>query len=312
MKNVKWLLIFLMLIFLFGLIPSAETLAETREIPLDANNGATPQDSGYLSDCEYEDPSIHVEIGEGRIYDTNYVYAKIKIANASQIRTAMEKRFNSTAKSLAVQMAKHHKAVIAVNGDFFNESDFKIGYFVRQGVEYKRDIRPFKNTGIYHDILLIDDHGDFHILKNCTNEVLDECQVAGIAIINSFTFGPGLVIDGEVQTGFPDMNNSAPRPARRTCIAQTGPLEYLIIASEGPNDKGSVGLNLEQFAELVSSFEHVKNAYNLDGGTSATLAFQRRNEKGRLEYKKINALSNLKTRSVRDILYFASAYYTEE
>ncbi|MBR2612862.1 MAG: hypothetical protein IKC72_07315, partial [Clostridia bacterium] len=38
------------------------------------------------------------------------------------------------------------------------------------------------------------------------------------------------------------------------------PLEYLCIASEGPEDPGSVGMNLEQFSELVASFEGVQNA----------------------------------------------------
>ena len=35
------------------------------------------------------DPSISVRIGRGRIYKTNYVYARIKIAFPSQIRTLM-------------------------------------------------------------------------------------------------------------------------------------------------------------------------------------------------------------------------------
>ena len=73
------------------------------------------------------------------------------------------------------------------------------------------------------------------------------------------------------QTGFVDMDNAADRAAQRMCLAQIGPLEYLCISSEGPEDPGSTGLTLEQFAELVASFEGVINAYNLDGGQSSMM-----------------------------------------
>jgi exopolysaccharide biosynthesis protein len=83
------------------------------------------------------------------------------------------------------------------------------------------------------------------------------------------------------------------------CLAQLGPLEYLCISSEGPEDPGSTGLTLEQFAELVASFEGVTNAYNLDGGSSSTMVFNR---------DKVNSPNNPKRRPLKDIIYFASAY----
>ena len=86
------------------------------------------------------------------------------------------------------------------------------------------------------------------------------------------------------------------------CIAQVGELEYLCICAEGPEDKGSKGLVLEQFAELVASFG-VQNAYNLDGGSSATMVFQG---------DKINSPNNPKRRPLCDMLYFSSAYVPDE
>ena len=83
------------------------------------------------------------------------------------------------------------------------------------------------------------------------------------------------------------------------CLAQIGPLEYLCICSEGPEDKGSVGLTLDQFCDLVSSFEGIQNAYNLDGGSSSTMVFRD---------QKINSPNNPKRRPLCDIIYFASAY----
>ena len=144
--------------------------------------------------------------------------------------------------------------------------------------------------------MIIDDQGDLHILKNATNDDIAAFQGN---VVNGLTFGPGLVIDGVRQTGYVDNDNAALKSAQRMCLAQVGPLEYLCIVSEGPEDPGSVGMNLEQFSELVASFEGVQNAYNLDGGSSTTMVF--RNDK-------VNSPNNPKRRPLCDILYFACAY----
>ena len=72
-------------------------------------------------------------------------------------------------------------------------------------------------------------------------------------------------------------------------ICQTGPLEYLLITSEGPQNPGSTGLSIYQFVDLVSSMPGVQNAYNLDGGSSSTLVFRMDGK----NWQKINALSTL-------------------
>lgn len=308
MKYIRWIAILLMLAMLLVLVPSGALVGEAEivEIPLNAKTGCVPQASGFVSDQEYEDPSIHVTLGSGRMFQTNYMYARVKIVHASQLRTAMEGNFRSSAESSVASLASRAKAVMAINGDFFNEGGAKLGYVVRQGVEYRKKLNTYKNTGHYFDVLIIDDQGDFHILQDCSAAKLNKFKGN---VVNAFTFGPGLVVNGKVQNQFVDMNNGCNVAARRMCIAQVGPLEYLCITSEGPNDKGSKGLNMQQFAELVGTFSDVQQAYNLDGGTSATLIFQTVNKKtGKLEYKKMNALNNPKTRNVRDIIYFSSAY----
>lgn len=78
-------------------------------------------------------------------------------------------------------------------------------------------------------------------------------------------------------------------------------LSYLIVATEGPENKGSTGLTMAEFAQLLYDLG-AKNAYNLDGGSSSSVV---------LNYKKINSLSTGKIRAIGDILYFATAE-TEE
>ena len=87
-------------------------------------------------------------------------------------------------------------------------------------------------------------------------------------------------------------------------ICQTGPLEYLLITSEGPEDlPDKNGLTMDQFVELVASFPDIKNAYNLDGGSSSTMIFR----KGKEYWAKING-NGSKKRSIRDIIYCADAW----
>ncbi len=305
MKNaLRALLLAFMLLGLLLLVPSGALVgqAEIIEIPLDAKPAdmIAPLAEGFLSDLQYEDPSISVRIEKGRYCDTNYMAAYVKIANASQIRTAMVGRYGDTKAELGRTLASTWKAVLAINGDNFQMRN-NVGLVTRQGRNYRTKCdNPEENSGRRFDVLIIDEKGDLHILPQATNADIEAFEGT---IINGFAFGPGLVIDGVKQTGFVNMNNGALIPAMRMVIAQTGELEYLCIATEGPEDKGSVGLNLEQLADLVSTFEGVQNAYNLDGGTSSTIAFKQGSR-----YVRVNSPNNPKSREIKDILFFCSAY----
>ena len=303
MKSVLRLIaVLLMLASLLVLIPSGAIVAQAEilEYGLEVTKGLEPQAEGYLSDWEYEDPSISVKIETGRIYDTNYMVAHVKLANATQMRSTMAGSYYSPSTASPITMAKRANAVLAINGDYFSARN-GVGYTARMGKEYRN-----RCNGTY-DVLVIDDQGDLHILKAPTKEDVENLKTAlaaeGKSVMNGYTFGPGLVINGERQTGFVNMDNAADKAAQRMCLAQIGPLEYLCIASEGPEDKGSVGLNLEQFSELVASFEGVQNAYNLDGGSSTTMYFRG---------DKVNSPNNPKRRHLNDIIYFASAYQPEK
>ena len=60
---------------------------------------------------------------------------------------------------------------------------------------------------------------------------------------------------------------------------------------------------MEEFTDLVCSFEEIQTAFNLDGGNTCNVVFKRGGK-----YTKINGLNNSKVRSVWDIIYFSSAY----
>lgn len=313
MKSILRLIaILLMLACLLVLVPSGAIVAQAEilEYDLTTKEVVAPQKDGYIEEWAYEDPSISVRIETGRIYDTNYMVARVKLANATQMRSTMAGNYYSPSTASPITMAKKANAVFAINGDYFSARN-GVGYTARMGKEYRN-----RCNGTY-DVMVIDNLGDLHILKAPKKADMDafklELEAQGRSVINGYTFGPGLVINGERQTGFVNMDNAADRAAQRMCLAQVGPLEYLCIASEGPEDKGSVGLNLEQFSELVASFEGVQNAYNLDGGSSTTMVFQKLDPKtGKRAYDKVNSPNNPKRRHLNDIIYFASAWQPEK
>lgn len=255
-------------------------------LPIDDSAGPAVPEANYLpDDAGYVDESISVRIEEIRRHDTTILVAYVNIAHPSQLRTAMADRYGTKRTTLGRVMTKRSNAVFAVNGDFFNfHSD---GYLIRQGVLYRDKTHPT------YDLLIIDDKGDFHIIVDPTEEAAHGFEGT---IVNSFNFGPALVIDGEIITTTKEMTVGLNKPTQRMGIAQLGPLSYMCVATEGPENKGSVGLTIPEFAQLMKDLG-AKTAYNLDGGSSSSML---------LGNKKINALSTAKNRPICDILYFAT------
>lgn len=305
---IKAAAILLMLCALLILVPSG-SIAEIVEIPLNAAKGIAPYAWGYKSDMEYEDPSIHVTITAGEMHRTCYWIARVKIANASQLRTHMEGSF----KRKAERNIKYHNSkvlpVLCMDGDNFPERD-GVGFVARQGevlLKASNKTIPVKTKSEFADrgekrhldVLIIDDKGDLHILKQATNADIDAFEGT---IVQGFSFGPALVIDGEVQAdAIVDLSNGPLIAARRVCIAQTGPLEYACVISEGPEDsrgKKGKGMTIPEFMDVLNTIEGVQNAYMLDGGSAAGMMF---NNKAVNIYQK-------KSRAVKDVIYFASAY----
>lgn len=292
------ILLILMLVAVLLAVPSGALLMNAYALelsgegivplPIDNTPGYTPSKACYLSGgMGYEDTSLQVHIETVRAYETTIQVIRIKIADPSQIRTAMSSQYGHTSTNAGATIAKRNNAVLAVNGDYY--SFHNRGYLVRQGKLYRN--RP---DGSF-DTLIIDDHGDFHIIPKATGEELAAFQ--GV-MVNTFNFGPGLVIDGKMTEIFEENDSTVPnKRTQRICIGQTGPLSYICIASEGPENKDSQGLLLTEISKLAYDYGCI-NAYNLDGGSSSTVV---------LDNKKINALSSGKTRSICDILYFATA-----
>ncbi len=304
------------------LLPAAE-LPEAKggqfaEITVEQDPMVGPHSGSYKRVLEgtkiasgYEDPSITVVIGKGRYKKTNYIYARVRIANPAQLRFAMaEESLAKKTTTIGSKLAKRVNAVLSINGVL--EADYKFkGPVVHNGewlrpdpVNPKASLERWK-TEEARDTLVIDTKGDLHILREATwGDVIDRINEMGDEVANAFVFGPALILDGERQKVDYERGLSTTKPAQRVALCQMGELDYLIITSEGPEDPGSTGLKLWEFAELLELFGGIQQAYNLDGGASSTLNFK----KGNSTWGKINSPKNNSERPLRDIIYFADAW----
>ncbi|MBQ7455936.1 MAG: phosphodiester glycosidase family protein [Clostridia bacterium] len=340
-------LLVLLLLFVPSPVSNYDAFAETVELEHDIKKGGMPQKwdgytgipqkwVSYIGEAHYEDPSITVDIVMGeRMFDTYYCYAVIKLANGSQLRTAFSDDNFKDHKVHGFKIAQAKNAVFAINADFCKNKEYPrgyMGYIVREGKEY-RDLAQAEKywtqkdgrTGFYNldwDLLIIDQYGDLHAILEPRAETVEawKAEHPDLQIVNTMNFGPALIVDGK--TTRETFNNIASNPntdwigtykdTQRIAICQLDKLTYLCVTCEGPEDKNSKGLTMDQFAELLREVESkldgysIQVAYNLDGGSSSTFIFKDPAIKG---LTKINALTRANPqRQLYDIIYFASAW----
>lgn len=294
---VRIVLIILLLAMLLLLLPSSaiHSYAEILTLPIDETGGIPPYDWGYTSEDSYEDKSISVKINYGRYLDTDWTTVMVQLANPSQLRTHKAGPYGSKQEFQGATLAGRVKSVLAIGGDFFIYHGN--GYIVRQNHFYRN-----KPNG-KQDVLIIDKEGNFDILIRPDKKTIKEYETLNKErIVNAFTFGPALMING-LKNEDMNLGKNELCLAQRIALCQTDSLKYLIVYSEGPNDGDSIGLSIPQFTDLIASFPDVITAYNLDGGSSATIVF-----KG----EKINGPQSQRSRSIGDIIYFASAFISDQ
>ena len=288
------------LLLMIAMMPLA---AGAEPLPLDLSGGAPLKAKFEQSVSVYEDPTIRVEVfrvdsprTEWNVY---YYYALITLQDASQLRTAPadNQSFVSRAKAPAATIARRMNAVLAINGDY-SGTDFggkEDNFILRQGTVYRDAVSDAL------DLLLIDEDGDFHVLPRGTVPAGTELtEIDGKRVCNAFQFGPALVIDGEKvpDEALLDESHSPAHAepggrAQRMCLAQVGPLQYMVLCCRW-------GLDLVTLRDLAMSLADCRTVYTLDGGNSTQMIFLG---------TKINNVKNdgQNVRPITDIIYFASA-----
>ena len=237
------------------------------ELPLDDFTIPPAPAAAGFTENSYEDETIRVTLEEISEEQVKWVIVRIQLSSPSQLRTAYSKKAANISS-----MAKKNNAVVAINGDYVFNDPAKTTFEVRMGKEIRKDGNGLK------DMLVIDDRGDFHLFKN--SEGLFErgknkkwTYIYQEPVVNAFTFGPALVIDGVVQNmeerdyGY-NRNGREPRAA----IGQTGELSYVFVLAAATDRDGKTGVNHQELANKMAEIGCLQ-AFNLDGGGSAEIVF---------------------------------------
>lgn len=301
----------LVAVVLSVLVLSALRPASADVTPLDLDimtHGAPIQKKGWISGGEYQDESIHITSyhksrkPKSSREKTICRWITIQISDPSQLRTAMSMdSYDDPGTVSAKTLAKYVNAVVALNGDYF-KYNYDKGYVLRQGVLYRDAL-----DGTW-DSLIIDDQGDFHDVLEATSEsmaaAISDLEAQGRKPVNVFTFGPVLIKDGKIvrdETDYPSEMHYPTLATQRIALLQLGTLEYAVVEIDSDGGNGT-GMNLGELARFILEiYPDCKMAYNLDGGGSTHLI---------VNGKQIHY--TVSGRAVSDIIYFASADFSEE
>jgi len=218
-----------------------------------------------------------------------YFVADVVLADATQLASAFaENQFGRNIIAYTSDIAEENDAIFAVNGDYYGFRDD--GIIIRNGVIY-RDEPARVGLAFFLD-------GSMQVYDE-TQTSAEELLAQGVW--NTLSFGPALLDDYqvvenlstvEIDTNFGNHPIQGNQP--RTGIGIIDENHFVFIVVDGRSKGYSTGVSLSEFAELFRQLG-CSEAYNLDGGGSATMYFM-----GRVVN---NPLGRHKERGTSDILY---------
>lgn len=213
--------------------PPPETTPAPAFAPLDWSLKVSPNMpdvNAYRPDrMGYHDASLEIQVKTFTVGKTLCYAMEVQLTDISQFRTGTGS--GKAPYSLAVlvtTMAKKFHAVAAVNGDYF-------GYHT-EGIVY-RNGKPLRYRPVSRrDTLIVDQKGDFHIITRTSDEKWQAYVNGGGTVLHTFTFGPALVIDGEINpdAGATTLDLGKNKHIQRCAMGQLGELHYVFVTCDGP------------------------------------------------------------------------------
>ena len=244
------------------------------------NNRAT------ITDTSYTDSNITIAINEYRQNDTTIYVADIQLSSADYLRTAFaENTYGKNITEKTSVIAEENNAILAINGDYYGSQEK--GYVLRNGILY-RDIADNNQE----DLVIYKD-GSFEIITETMHSADDLTDNDARQILS---FGPALVLDGDISVTSKDEVGKAMASNPRTAIGIIDELHYVFVVSDGRTNE-SEGLSLYELAAFMQSLD-VSVGYNLDGGGSSTMVFN-----GKVINNPTTSGKTVKERKVSDIVY---------
>ena len=240
--------------------PAAAAEESCRARTLSAAVGESEKEP-QITENSYSDDSLSVEISSYRVEDTTVYVADIRIEDPESLRAAFSQNsYGRNITAVSSETAESVGAVLAVNGD--NYGSRERGYVIRNGVLYR------ETPASDQEDLAIWSDGSFSIIRESEISARELLEQGAWQV---FSFGPGLLEEGEVLVDSSDEVDRAKTSNPRTALGQIGEGHYVLVVSDGRSDE-SEGLSLYELAQFLQQLG-VQTAYNLDGGGSSTMVF---------------------------------------
>ncbi len=148
-------------------------------------------DKKEITDNSYKDDNVDISIEKVEKNGVVFYVADVKLSDISYLKTAFAKNtFGKNITETTSTIAKENQAIFAVNGDYYGFRD--TGIIIRNGILYRDNPRKAPDN----DSLIIDEEGNLKIVQE--GEVTGESLIEE-GVLQSFSFGPVLVNDGEIQ-----------------------------------------------------------------------------------------------------------------
>jgi exopolysaccharide biosynthesis protein len=242
---------------------SSNAVGATSDGTTDPAGEYTATDTRYTSATKTITISS-VSTGSGQDKVTYYV-ADVQLTDGTDLESAFAHGAYGGKAQDTSTMAEANNAIVAINGDYYSARND--GIVIRNGVIY-RDVPARTGLAIYKD-------GTMKVYDETTTSAE---QLLADGVWNTYSFGPGLLVDGSVAAGLntyeAEANPKHPIQGTnpRTGIGIIEANHFVFVVVDGRSPGYSKGVTLEEFAEIFQGLG-CTTAYNLDGGGSSTLYF---------------------------------------
>lgn len=223
------------------------------------------------------------------VHDTIIHVVDVKLSDISYLKTAFaEDKYGYGITEKTSDMAQRVGAAFAINGDY-HAARYE-GIVIRDGIIYRDRPSELRDS--------------FAVMRDGTCQMIcPESETSGEQLLSEdalhvFSFGPGLVRDGEILvTEDQEVNgNHIGNKNPRSAVGYIEPNHFIFLTTDG-RGAGQRGLTLYELAEVMRD-KGAKLAYNLDGGGSATMCYN-----GKLLNRPSSGTSGIDERQISDIIY---------
>ena len=272
--------------------PKDVTEDVSKDIPEDSSKDVTRDEADdretIVTEDTYVSENISITITEMERHETQVYVADVILQDASYLRTGLAgSTFGRNVSQKTSKIAEDNGAILAINGDYYGFRDH--GFVMRNGYLY----RDTAQRGSDYEDLVIYVDGRLEIVREAEADASELDEAGAVQI---FSFGPGLVQNGEITVDESSEVERAMGSNPRTAIGEIEALHYVFVVSDG-RTKESAGLTLLELAELMQELG-CRTAYNMDGGGSSTMWFM-----GEVVNHPTSRGISIGERSVSDIVY---------